>query len=114
MKNLLAGGGAPSSARLLSNLCRQLSSAYFSLQRRLICLTQPTLRERLLYYLRTECYTQGSRTVRLPFDRAGLADYLGADRSALSRVFSGLRQEGLLDFDRKHPAAITLLYPLED
>lgn len=87
MKNLLAGGGAPSSARLLSNLCRQLSSAYFSLQRRLICLTQPTLRERLLYYLRTECYTQGSRTVRLPFDRAGLADYLGADRSALSRVF---------------------------
>ena len=114
MKNLLAGGGTPSSARLLSNLCRQLSSAYFSLQRRLICLTQPTLRERLLYYLRTECYTQGSRTVRLPFDRAGLADYLGADRSALSRVLSGLRQEGLLDFDRKHPAAITLLYPLED
>ncbi len=114
MKNLLAGGGAPSSARLLSNLCRQLSSAYFSLQRRLICLTQPTLRERLLYYLRTECYTQGSRTVRLPFDRAGLADYLGADRSALSRVLSGLRQEGLLDFDRKPPAAITLRYPLED
>ena len=93
MKNLLAGGGTPSSARLLSNLCRQLSSAYFSLQRRLICLTQPTLRERLLYYLRTECYTQGSRTVRLPFDRAGLADYLGADRSALSRVLSGLRQK---------------------
>ena len=42
MKNLLTGGGTPSSARLLSNLCRQLSSAYFSLQRRLICLTQPT------------------------------------------------------------------------
>ena len=94
MKNLLAGGGTPSSARLLSNLCRQLSIAYFSLQRR------------------TECYTQGSRTVRLPFDRAGLADYLGADRSALSRVLSGLRQEGLLDFDRKHPATITLRYPL--
>lgn len=34
----------------------------FLIQRRLICLTQPTLRERLLYYLRTECYTQGSRT----------------------------------------------------
>lgn len=113
MKNLLAGGGTPSSAQLLSNLCRQLSSAYFSLQRRLICLTQPTLRERLLYYLRTECHTQGSPTIHLPFDRAGLADYLGADRSALSRVLSGLRQEGLLDFDRKHPATITLLHPLE-
>lgn len=114
MKNLLTSGGTPSSALLLGNLCRQLSSAYFSLQRRLICLTQPTLRERLLYYLRTECHTQGSHTVRLPFDRAGLADYLGADRSALSRVLSGLRQEGLLDFDRKHPATITLLYPPED
>ena len=108
MKNLLAGGGTPSSARLLGNLCRQLSSAYFSLQRRLICLTQPTLRERLLYYLRTERHTQGSDTVRLPFGRAGLADYLGADRSALCRVLSGLRREGLVDFDRQHPAVITL------
>ena len=108
MKNLLAGGGTPSSARLLGNLCRQLSSAYFSLQRRLICLTQPTLRERLLYYLRTERHAQGSDTVRLPFGRAGLADYLGADRSALCRVLSGLRREGLVDFDRQHPAVITL------
>lgn len=108
MKNLLAGGGTPSSARLLGNLCRQLSSAYFSLQRRLICLTQPTLRERLLYYLRTERHTQGSDTVRLPFGRAGLADYLGADRSALCRVLSGLRWEGLVDYDRQHPAVITL------
>ncbi len=108
MKNLLAGGGTPSSARLLGNLCRQLSSAYFSLQRRLICLTQPTLRERLLYYLRTERHAQGNDTVRLPFGRAGLADYLGADRSALCRVLSGLRREGLVDFDRQHPAVITL------
>ncbi len=114
MKNLLAGGGTPSSARLLGNLCRQLSSAYFSLQRRLICLTQPTLRERLLYYLRTERYTQGSNTVRLPFGRAGLADYLGADRSALCRVLSGLRQEGLVDYDRQHPAVVILLAEPEE
>ena len=114
MKNLLAGGGTPSSARLLGALCRQLSSAYFSLQRRLICLTQPTLRERLLYYLRTERYTQGSNTVRLPFGRAGLADYLGADRSALCRVLSGLRQEGLVDYDRQHPAVVILLAEPEE
>lgn len=114
MKNLLAGGGTPSSARLLGNLCRQLSSAYFSLQRRLICLTQPTLRERLLYYLRTERHTQGSDTVRLPFGRAGLADYLGADRSALCRVLSGLRQEGLVDYDRQHPAVVVLLAEPEE
>lgn len=114
MKNLLTGGGEPSSARLLGNLCRQLSSTYFSLQRRLICLTQPTLRDRLLYYLRTERYTQGSNTVRLPFGRTGLADYLGADRSALCRVLSGLRQEGLVDYDRQHPAVVVLLAEPEE
>lgn len=114
MKNMLAGGNTPSSAQLLGNLCRQLSSAYFSLQRRLICLTQPTLRERLLYYLRTERHAQGSSTIRLPFGRAGLADYLGADRSALCRVLSGLRQEGLLTFERKRPAVITLLENTEE
>lgn len=109
MKRLLSGGGTPSSARLLGNLCRQLSQAYFSLQRRLICLTQPSLRERLLYYLRTERQAQNSSTLLLPFDRAGLADYLGADRSALCRVLSGLRQEGLVDYNRSCPARITLV-----
>ena len=113
LKNLLANGGGPCTEQLLDNLCRQLSSAYFSLQRRLICLTQPTLRERLLYYLQTEQHAQNSSIIHLPFDRTGLADYLGADRSALCRVLSGLRQEGLLTYDRKHPATIRLLSLME-
>ena len=110
----LVSGDSGSGAVLLRNLTRHLSRAYFALQRRLICLTQPTLRERLLYYLQTERRQQGSDTVWLPFDRAGLADYLGADRSALSRVLSGLRREGLLTFSREQPARITLLCPPED
>ena len=65
-------------------------------------------------YLLSEAEQQGSMTFTIPFSRIQLADYLNCDRSALSRVLSGLRQEGLLDFDRKHPAAITLRYPLED
>lgn len=110
----LFNGTGPAFSRLLGNLSKQLSGAYFSLQRRLICLSQPTLRERLQYYLQMESRAQGSSTVRLPFDREGLAYYLGADRSALSRVLGGLRREGLLDFDRKRAAVITLLVPTEE
>ncbi len=48
----------------------------------------------LIYFSRKA----GSDTFNLPFDRAAFADYLGADRSALSRELSRLRKIGAIDF----------------
>ena len=61
----LFNGTGPAFSRLLGNLSKQLSGAYFSLQRRLICLSQPTLRERLQYYLQMESRAQGSSISQL-------------------------------------------------
>ena len=38
----------------------------------------------------------------IPFDRQGLADYLAADRSALSAVLGKLKKEGVLTFRKNH------------
>ena len=44
----------------------------------------------------------------LPYDRQGLADYLGVDRSAMSAELSKLRRDGVLDCKGKH---VTLYKP---
>ena len=44
----------------------------------------------------------------IPFDRQGLADYLGVDRSALSVEIGKLRREGVIE---SHRSAFTLLHP---
>ncbi|MBR2951711.1 MAG: Crp/Fnr family transcriptional regulator [Clostridia bacterium] len=66
---------------------------------RIQILSKRTLRKKLLAYF-SQCVRDagGSREFTVPFDRAGMADYLGADRAALSRELSCMKKEGLLDF----------------
>ena len=51
----------------------------------------------LLRYLRDEAPAAGA-WFTLPLDRQGMARFLGADRSALSRVLSQLKSEGLIAY----------------
>ena len=70
---------------------------------RIQILSKRTLRKKLLTYF-SQCVrdTGGKREFTLPFDRAGMADYLGSDRAALSRELSQMKKEGLLDFHGSH------------
>ena len=43
---------------------------------------------------------EGSNTFLIPFDRQQLADYLCADRSALSNELSKMKREGLIIFKK--------------
>ena len=71
-------------------------------------LTRPSTREKLLTYLSGMAERKtlqpdrkgGNVTIEIPFNREELADYLGVDRSALSRELGKLRDEGLLRFER--------------
>ena len=40
------------------------------------------------------------KKITIPFNRTDLANYLDADRSALTRELSRMRQEGLIDFEK--------------
>lgn len=70
---------------------------------RIQVLSKHTLRRKLLAYF-SQCVRDagGAREFTLPFDRAGMADYLGADRAALSRELSHMKKEGLLDYRGAH------------
>lgn len=83
-------------ARLVENLLKIVASKNIMLNQKLEIVSKRTMREKLLAYLNAEAQKQRCRTVTIPFDRQELADFLGVDRSALSRELGVMRQEGVL------------------
>lgn len=86
--------------RLMHNYIETISRRYFALQDRIACLIMPTLREKILYFLYEQSGDRKGEPFTIPFDRAAMADYLNADRSALSRELSTLKNEGILDYHK--------------
>lgn len=83
-------------AKLLQNYIALISDKYFALDRRVELLLCRGVREKLLYYLKTEACPVPGGGRRTPFTRAALASYLGCERSALCREIGRMRKEGLL------------------
>ena len=63
-------------------------------------LCKKTLRSKILAYLEQEARNQGSRQFTIPFNRTDLANYLDADRSALTRELARMKEEGLVDYNK--------------
>jgi len=59
-----------------------------------------TTKEKLLTYLHDYSEKTGKNKFSIPFSRNELADFLNADRSAMSRELGKLRDEGLIRFNR--------------
>ena len=72
------------------------------LTQKLSFLSKRTTKEKLMAYLMEEARRAGSPTFRLPYDRQGLADYLGVDRSAMCSELSRMQREGLLSYHKNH------------
>ena len=67
---------------------------------RIQILSRGSIREKLGAFF-TECARDaGGPAFAVPFDRAGMAAYLGVDRSALSRELSRMAREGLLTYHK--------------
>ena len=81
---------------LIENMMRLIAKKNQVLNRRLEILEGRSIRTRLLTLLEQEENKQCSSTVTLPWNRTELADFLCADRSALSREISKMKKEGLI------------------
>ena len=92
--------------QLSANLMAVLARKNLFLSEKLRHLSRRTLREKLLSYLEQQALSAGKNSFTIPFDRQELADYLCADRSALSREIGKLRREGVLE---SRGSAFTLL-----
>ena len=82
--------------KMIYNLLQVLAAKNLMFQRRITVTAGRTTRDKLMAYLLSQAKRAGSPRFEIPFDRQGLADYLGVDRSGLSAEISKLRKEGKL------------------
>ena len=76
---------------------KSLSLNSQGMNRKITMLTQKTLRENLLDYLKQQSIIQSSSTITLPFSKKELADYLGVQRPSLFRELKKMKDEGIIE-----------------
>ena len=86
--------------QLVTNFFDQLGQKGVSLMEKIEVSSRPSLREKILAYLSMQAQKQDSRYITLPLNRTELADFLGVNRSAMTRELAAMRREGLLDYER--------------
>lgn len=64
-------------------------------------MSKKSTRDKLLSYLTSMSEKAESEYFEIPFNKTELANYLSVDRSAMSTELSKMRDEGLLDYDKK-------------
>ncbi len=86
--------------RITENLTRMIANKNEQLIRKIEILSQKTLRDKISVYLSIEAKTSQSDYFELESGRLEMADYLCADRSALTRELNMMKKDGLIDFDK--------------
>ena len=93
---------APSKAsqRLMCNIVSVLADNNTRLIEKTEILCKKTLLSKILAYFEQEARNNACRQITIPFNRTDLANYLDADRSALTRELARMREEGLIDYNK--------------
>lgn len=86
--------------KLRENLLAEIAEKYWAQREHLSILSRRSLRARLAAFLLYRAERAGAESFRLSISREDLADFLHANRSAVSRELSRMRAEGLIDFAR--------------
>ena len=63
-------------------------------------ISKKTLREKIMAYLHQQSMEQNSKHFTIPLGRLELAEYLCADRSALTRELSYMQKDGLICYEK--------------
>ncbi|MEO1770722.1 Crp/Fnr family transcriptional regulator [Candidatus Enterococcus ferrettii] len=86
--------------QIIENLFYLLLVNNQTLYQKIDLVTQKNLRERILYCLDFQYRKSEQPFFTIPFSRQEFADYLGVDRSALSRELAKMKEEKLIDYNR--------------
>jgi len=86
---------------VIKNLMEMVADSNAKLLEKLGHMSKRTTREKLLSYLTTESNKANSNYFTLSMSKTELAEYLGVDRSAMSWELTKLREDGIIDFDKR-------------
>lgn len=82
--------------RITGNLLKIMARKNILLNQKLGYISHKTTAEKLMAFLNDQAKLHQSSEFTIPYDRQGLADYLGVERSAMSAELSKLQKQGVL------------------
>lgn len=86
--------------QLIENMVHIIANKNRDLMRKVEVISKRTLREKILAYLSIQAQMQHTRYFEIPLGRVEWAEYLCADRSALTRELAKMKDDGLIDYDK--------------
>lgn len=98
----LSNPNNPYYQQMITNMMNCLASKVMNLNFRFVIASKRKIRNRLLAYLNTQKRIHQSSDFVINLNREQLADYLFADRSALSYVLMQLKKEGVIKYQKNH------------
>lgn len=90
----------PHASQVTTNLLRETAKNNIFQNQKVHLLTQKHIRDKIITYLYS--LNSSKNTITLAFNRQELANYLGVERSALSRELCRMKNEGLIDFHKNN------------
>lgn len=92
----------PFHGMLIKNLLAISAQKNLNLSRRIFHTSPKTIRGKLLSYLSDQAVKWGRPEFDILFNRQQLADYLGVDRSAMSKELGKMQKDGLIKVKKNH------------
>ncbi len=84
--------------KLISNMLKIIARKGLYLNQRIDIISRKTLREKIIAYFNFT--SNGLKKFKIPFNREELANFLCADRSALSNELSKMQKDGLIAYNK--------------
>ena len=94
-------------SKLVRNMFGLVAEQTKRLGRRVEVLSRRSIRDKLLCCFAIYAQETGANTFTIPFTLSALADYIGADRSAMMRELKKMREQGLVAMEGRK---VTLLH----
>ena len=92
----MCAAACPAHRILLQNMLKTIGDQYFYLFDRIAILREKSLRSRIMAYLYTLSGRGKATVVTIPFTKTLLADYLLANRSAVSKELCKMERDGII------------------
>lgn len=86
--------------QLIENMVTMLADKNRQLMDKLEVVSRKTLRDKVMAYLSLQAQYAGKNQFEIPLSRSELAEFLCADRTALARELSKMKDEALIHFDK--------------
>ncbi len=91
---------------LMNNLVKTIAETNIRLNKKILLVTQKTLRDKLMAYFRDNCSQNNSKKIKLSMTREHLANLLFSERSSVCRELTKMQLDNLIQMNADE---ITLL-----